>query len=139
MATGTAPLSPAARDYHTAQTHFVSKSVAFNTVVSGSSVVVGTIPANSIILRAIAVITTPFNADSTNTISVGTLASSVALISSANATTAGVVTTTLISTAASAVIFPTTELIITARFGQTGAVASAGAAQIVVEYARLLG
>ncbi len=135
MATNTAPLSPAAREYHTGQIHYLRKTVNFNTVVSGSSVIVGTVPASSAIVRVAAAITTPFNADSTNTISIGTVASSVSLLNAANATSAGIVISTLISTAASAVIFPTTEQIITARFGQTGAVASAGSAVVIVEYA----
>ncbi len=138
MATNTAPLSPPARDYHTAQTHYLRKTVAFNTVVSGSSVTVGVVPASSVVLRACAVVTTVFDAGTTNTISIGVAGATAGLLSAADiGTTAGVKISTLISTAASAVIFPTTELAIIATYGRTGTAPSAGSAVVIVEYANV--
>jgi hypothetical protein len=68
MATGTAGTS--ARQFHTQQVHYLRTLFNYNDADVASRKI-GTIPAGSNILRSNTVISTAFNAGTTNTLSVG--------------------------------------------------------------------
>lgn len=134
MATGTAGTT--ARNYHTRQVHYLSASVGTNTSTA-VTVTLGVIPANSVIIEAWAFVSTAFNAGSTNTITVGTSASGGAYASMATVGSTGRKVGTVLVSAAGATIRPTSDTTVTATYTPTGTGATAGAADVVVEYAVL--
>ena len=135
MATGTA--GTVARDYHTAQVHYLKKTLAFNTASNGAAVTLGIVPANAALLRTYAVVSTAFNAGTTNRIDVGT-ASSGAAIGTFAVTAGGVKSDTgTLATAATPVIKPTADLTVVMAYTQSATAASAGSADVVVEYVNL--
>jgi len=93
---------------------------------------VGTLPAGAAVLRAYTVVSTAFNAGSTNTLKVGTVASDAALASSVSTSALGVNIGTM--AAASASLLPTVDTPIIATMTSTGTALSAGVGVIVVEY-----
>lgn len=59
-----------ARIYHTNQLHYLVKRITFADY--GKVVTVGRVPANSLVLNAGVIVTTAFNAGSTNVLDIGT-------------------------------------------------------------------
>lgn len=94
---------------------------------------VGTLPAGCVVLRAYVVVTTAFNAGSTNTLKVGTVASDASFLSSALTGTVGVIATTSALTT-SATVTPTADTPVIATAISTGTAPTAGAGIVVVEY-----
>jgi hypothetical protein len=93
----------------------------------------GTIPANSIVLRTWVVVTTAFNNGSTNTMTIGTSGSAAAFGTGIALGTVGVITGgTALATAT--VMAPTADTSLTATMASTGAAATTGAGYVVVEY-----
>ena len=70
MATGTAGTS--ARDYHQAMVHYLCKAIDYT--MDGTDVTLGYIPGGSMVIRGGVVVTTAFNAGSTNVLDIGTVA-----------------------------------------------------------------
>lgn len=98
---------------------------------------VGTLPANSIVLRAYVVVTTAFNNGSTNTMTIGTTASAASFGTGIALGTAGVITSgTALATATT--VTPATDTSVTATMAATGAAATAGAGFVIVEYVPVL-
>lgn len=120
---------PDARLYHTRQTHFIRGTLNFNS--PGSAVILSNaVPAGAVILRTIVCIPTAFNAGTTNTISVGFPGATTALV---NATAAGSAAhTSTVAPVAQAVRAASSDLV--ATYAQTGTAATAGTAEILVEY-----
>ena len=94
---------------------------------------VGTIPAGCVVLRAYVVVSTAFNAGSTNTLKVGTVASDASFLSSALTGTVGVIATTSALTT-SATVTPTADTAVIATAISTGTAPTAGVAYVIVEY-----
>lgn len=124
-----------ARRFHTSQTHFLRRSVAFNTpgITSATTVEVGTIPANALVLRVGVRIDTAFNAGTTNTLDVGYVGAATAYFGAqaAGSQAVAVATITFANQNPSAVA-PTPIFV---RYNTAGTAASAGAATVWVEYA----
>ena len=133
MATGSA--GTVARDYHTSQTHYLKKVLAFNSASNGAAVTVGVIPANSTVLRASAVVTTAFNAGTNNNIVI--LVAGTAATGNLAGTSAGVKTDAGLGTAASTVTKPAADATVTVTYNQTAMAATAGSADIILEYANI--
>jgi hypothetical protein len=131
MATGTA--GSTARDYHTSQRSYLKRTIAYNTAASGTAVTLGTIPANSCVVGVLAVVTTAFNSGS-GLLDVGTTGTSNAYADDLVVTSVGVKSNTNLATGASAVIKPTTDTVVTATFTQSGATASAGSCDVILEF-----
>lgn len=94
---------------------------------------VGTIPAGSIVLRSYVVVTTAFNAGSTNTMKIGTIASDASFGTGIALGTVGVITGgTALATAAT--VNPTVDTAIIATSVSTGSAMTTGAGVVVVEY-----
>lgn len=94
---------------------------------------VGTIPAGSIVLRSYVVVTTAFNAGSTNTMKIGSVASDASFGTGIALGTIGVITGgTALATATT--MAPTADTAIVATSVSTGSAMTAGAGVVVVEY-----
>lgn len=94
---------------------------------------VGVLPAGSIVLRTYVVVTTAFNAGSTNTMKIGTSASDASYGTGIALGTAGVITGgTALATATTAT--PAADTTIIATSVSTGTAMTAGAGYVVVEY-----
>jgi len=121
-----------ARAYHTAQSHFLRGTVAFNTPGIASGVLLGTIPAGSIILGTYVRVQTAFNAATTNVLTVGTLGDS----GLDNIVAGGDVTEGSIGSVR--VVGPldpvAADTDIMMSYTQSGTAATAGLAHIVLEY-----
>ena len=96
---------------------------------------VGTLPAGCVVLRAYVVVSTAFNAGSTNTLKVGIVGSDASILSSAATGTAGVIaTTSALATATATTTAPTVDTQVIATAVSTGTAPTAGAGFVVVEY-----
>lgn len=69
MATGTAGTT--ARRYHTSQTHYLLKKILYSDGAT-AVVTVGKIPAGAVVINAGVVVSTAFNAGTTNVLDIGT-------------------------------------------------------------------
>lgn len=134
MTTGVA--GTVARAYHTKQVHYLRGTVGTNTSTA-VTVTLGVVPASSCIIEAWSFVTTAFNAGSTNTITVGTAASGAAYASMSTVASTGRKVGTILVSAAGATVMPTSDTTVTATYTPTGTGASAGSAEVVVEYAVL--
>lgn len=94
---------------------------------------VGTLPAGCVVLRSYVVVTTAFNAGSTNTMKIGTVASDASFGTGIALGTVGVITggTAL---ATSATVTPTADTPVVATSVSTGTAPTTGAGVVVVEY-----
>ena len=94
---------------------------------------VGVIPAGCVVLRTYVVVTTAFNAGSTNTMKIGTVASDASYGTGIALGTAGVITGgTALATATTAT--PAADTTVVATSVSTGTAMTAGAGFVVVEY-----
>jgi hypothetical protein len=94
---------------------------------------VGTIPAGCAVLRSYVIVTTAFNAGSTNTLKIGTVASDASFGTGIALGTAGVITGgSALATATT--VNPTADTAVIATSVSTGTAMTAGAGIVVVEY-----
>ena len=94
---------------------------------------IGTIPGGCLVLRTYVVVTTAFNAGSTNTLKIGTVASDASFGTGIATGTAGVITGgTALATATT--MAPTADTAVIATAVSTGTAPTAGVAYVVVEY-----
>lgn len=115
-----------ARLLHTQQAHYFRKRVNYNDAGIAAGVFFGTIPAGAMIIQQNVRVNTAFNAGTTNALNVGTTAGGTQLFT--DAATAGAR-----SPAVANLSFATdTDLYVS--YAQTGTAATAGQADIVIEY-----
>lgn len=94
---------------------------------------VGTLPAGCVVLRSYVVVKTAFNAGSTNTLKIGTVASDASFGTGIALGTAGVITGgSALATATT--VTPAADTPVIATSVSTGTAPTAGAAEVVVEY-----
>lgn len=94
---------------------------------------VGTLPAGCVVLRTYVVVKTAFNAGSTNTLKIGTIASDASFGTGIALGTAGVISGgSALATATTAT--PSADTAVVATSVSTGTAMTAGAAEVVVEY-----
>jgi hypothetical protein len=122
-----------ARELHTQQLHYIRKKVNFNDAGISTGVVVGTIPANSILVYACAVITTAFNAATTNVLQLGTTATGGEILANAVVLAGATGYKTATSGTAFALV-PAADTDIYASYTQTGTAATAGVGYLVLGY-----
>jgi hypothetical protein len=130
MATGTA--GTAARQYHTAQIHYLRKDITF--ADAATTVVVGTIPSGSIILEAISgvYVDTVFNAGTNNRLDIGASTDSGTNNYATLLTLLGIGFIELDEVAATLKVAADTT--ISAYVDVTGTAATTGAASIIIAY-----
>lgn len=134
MATGTAPLSPPARQQPRQVVNTARKTINYNDAGISSGVAWFTLPLGSFISRMLVEVVTAFNAVTTNVLTVGTNSTSYNNIVAAgdvDEATAGVydVTRGLGRSICSAA-----EKTVYAKYTQSGTAATAGVAELLMEY-----
>jgi hypothetical protein len=130
MATGTAGTS--ARQFHTQQVHYLRTLVNYNDAdIAGRKI--GTIPAGSNILRTNTVASTANNAGTSATLSVGF--SSAGATDLVNATSVASATANVVTQAPSGKALLASDTDIYVTLTMSGTAATAGVAEVIVEYA----
>lgn len=126
------PAASKARQFHTQQIHFIRTLINFNDADVANRLMNPGIPAGSNLLRVNTVISTAFNAGTTNTISVGTTTGGTDII---NAAAAGSVTANVLTQAPSgkALVAVDTTYFVTVTL--SGTAATTGVAEVIIEYA----
>lgn len=132
MATGTP--GTVARTLHTQQTHYLRKLVNFNDAGIAAGVLVGTVPAGAIIIDAQVLVTTVFNAATTNNLLVGTTAGGSNVFAAADSAAGVLGLKRLVSATIGVAALVAVDQAIYVAFTQTGAAATTGVAYVVVEY-----
>lgn len=129
MATGTA--GSQATVYHTNQVHYFSK--AFTFADDGSVLTLGKIPAGAAVIRGGVVVTTAFNAGSTNVLDIGTSADDDGFATDLALGTVGVIVADEMATS-NDTYSASADVTITATVDLTGTAATTGAGIVWVEY-----
>lgn len=113
--------------------HAVRGTISFDSTGAATGIEIGTIPAGSFVLPATVHVITAFNAATTNVLEVGTAADADGFATAAGTAsgTAGVKTSL---TGAQSGDTLTADTPVVMKFTQTGAAATAGRAQVVVEF-----
>lgn len=128
MATGTA--GSKGKMYHTDQVHYLSAAVAYTD--NGVAVTLGYLPPGAVVLEAGIVVTTVFNAGTTNTLNVGTSADDDGFASLIALGTKGRIVADDMATSDD--LYSTSEATITATVVLTGTAATTGAGTVYVTY-----
>jgi hypothetical protein len=128
MATGTA--GTVARDYHTAQVHYLTKS--FTYADDGSTLSMGYVPSGGFVVRGGVIVSTAFNAGSTNVLDIGTADDTDGFATDLALGTIGVITADEMATTNDAYCSADTE--IKCVVDLTGTAATAGVGIAWVEY-----
>lgn len=123
-----------ARRYHTQQTHYLRKTVTYNEVASGTQVLMGTLPKGALVLATSVAIKTAFNAGTTNVLIVGTAGDDDALVAAAGVDETAVALTRVAPATLAGLVAPTADTDIYTKYTQSGTAASAGEAEVVVEF-----
>jgi hypothetical protein len=123
---------PSARNDGTQTIHYLRKSIAYTDGVA-AVVTVGLVPINAVVLRGGVVITTAFNAGSTNVLDIGTLADDDGFATDLAMGTIGVIVADEMATSND--MGPmTADTAITATLALTGTAPTTGAGIVWVEY-----
>jgi hypothetical protein len=120
-----------ARLFHVQQTTYLQTLMNYNDADASTGRLLGYVPAGATIVRIYTVISTAFNAGTTNTLSVGKTATGTDYV---NATAAGSATGPTAATVTAANTVPAADQAIYASYTQSGTAASAGVARVIVEY-----
>jgi hypothetical protein len=128
MATGTA--GTAARDFHTAQVHYLTKS--FTYADDGSTLTMGIIPAGAFVVRGGVIVSTAFNAGSTNVLDIGTSDDTDGFATDLALGTVGVITADEMATTNDA--YASADTTIQCVVDLTGTAATTGVGIAWVEY-----
>jgi len=122
-----------ARQFVAQTVHTLRKKVRFDTPGVASGVKMpAPLPAGAEILRATAKVKTAFNAATTNVLTVGTSAGSMADVLSASDVTEGTPGAYTATTGAALTLASDTDIYV--KYTQTGTAATAGEAIIIIEY-----
>jgi hypothetical protein len=114
--------------YNTMQTHYLRGTLLF----SNGTITLGVIPPGSIIIGAGVVISTAFNAGTTNVIDIGTNADPDGLATDLAGGTIGLIVADELATSND--LYTTTDVTIVASYAQTGTAATAGLGHVFVEF-----
>ena len=119
-----------ARIYHTNQVHYLIKEVTF--ADDGTAVVVGRLPANSVIIASSAVVAEAFNAGSGNVLDIGTTDDADGIATDLALGTVGLINADELATSND--LYHTSEINVTATVALTGTAATTGRAFVHVCY-----
>lgn len=123
-----------ARVYHTQQTHFLRRTITY--LNNGAAVEVGVIPAYAVVINAGVVVTTAFNAGSTNVLDIGTSGDDDGFATDLALGTIGRIAADELATSND--LYSTSDATITATVALSGTAATAGEGIVYVEYIPLL-
>lgn len=123
-----------ARVLHTQQTHYFRKRVNFGDVGVGTGVYMGTLPTGAMVIDGVARVNVVFNAATTNVLTCGTNSPNYDNIIGAADINEAVLGgyRAAVLTAAAGIYAVDTDIY--ARYTQTGAAATTGQADLIVEY-----
>jgi hypothetical protein len=115
--------------------NYLRAPISFTTGAT-SVVQVGTIPAGCVVLRSYVIITTAFNAGTTNAATIGTIANVAAYGTAASILlgTVGVIVGAPTASSPAAATAPSVDTAVILTMGQVGTAATAGAGFVVVEF-----
>jgi hypothetical protein len=119
-----------ARIYHTNQVHYLIKEVTF--ADNGTAVVLGRLPANSVIIASSAVVAEAFNAGSTNVLDIGTTDDADGIATDLALGTVGLINADELATSND--LFHASEINVTATVALSGTAATTGRAFVHVCY-----
>lgn len=128
MATNTA--GDVAQRYHHNMVHYLGKSITY--ADNGSVITLGYVPAGAVVLRGGVVVTTAFNAGSTNVLDIGTSADDDGFATDLALGTIGVIVADEMATTND--MYSTSAIQVTCTPALTGTAATAGAGVVWVEY-----
>jgi hypothetical protein len=120
-----------ARLYHTQQTHYLRKGITFNDI--GNTVDVGVLPAGAIVVNAGVVVSTAFNSGTTDVLDIGTSADTDGFATDIDLRTAGKIAADELATSNDLGPYAA-DTTIQAVLASTGTAATAGAAEVFVEF-----
>lgn len=127
-------MAGSARRYHTQQTHYLRKNVTYNEVASGTAVLMGTLPKGALVLATSVAVKTAFNAGTTNVLIVGTAGDDDALVAAGGVDETAVALTRVAPATLAGLVAPTADTDIYTKYTQSGTAATAGEAEVVVEF-----
>lgn len=129
MATGTA--ATRAKQFHTDQVMYIARTVSY---AAGASAVttIGTLPAGAVVLNAGVVVTTAFNAGTTNVMDIGTASDDDGFATDLALGTIGRIVADELATSNDCLM--TADTAITATLALTGTAATTGSGVVYVEY-----
>jgi len=121
---------PEAVKYHTHQTHYLRKTVGYLT--RGTAVTVGVLPAGAIVVGAGAIVTTAFNGSGTDFLDIGTADDPDGFATDLDVSTKGNKVWDELATSDD--LYSTSEVTVTATYADSGTDATAGSAEVYVQF-----
>ena len=134
MATNTSPVFPPSRRDPRQVSNTLKRTINFNDADIAAASFANSLPAGAFILRVLVEIVTPFNAGTTNPLTVGTVGAAfnnIVADGDVNEAAAGVYEATR---GLGRALAAAGEVAVTAKYAPTGAAATTGQAVIVIEY-----
>lgn len=129
MATGTA--GSIARRTPFQGVHYLRATLTYASPGSGTALTIGKIPGYSLVLRGYAVVTTAFNDSGTDLLDIGTSADADGYATAIDLATIGVIETDEMAVTD---LYSTSDITVTVTYTGQNANATAGVAEIVIEY-----
>lgn len=120
------------QNYHQNMVHYLQKEISYTD--DGTTVTIGTLPANSVVLRGGVAVTTAFNGATTNTLDIGTTADPNGFATVLALGTIGNIVADEMATSNDALVSAETDVV---GVVVSTASASAGTAYVWVEYVPL--
>ena len=121
-----------AREYHTAQVHYVRKGVALADLTSGTAVTIGTLPAGAVVTDAYAVVTTAFNSGTSDLLDMGTSGDPNGFMTAVSIASVGKKAADELATSDDLSLSAATD--VSATWTGAGAAATTGAMELIVEF-----
>ncbi len=120
------------QNYHQNMVHYLQKEITF--ADNGSTVTIGTLPANSVVLRGGVAVTVAFDGDTTNTLDIGTTGDTDGFATDLALGTIGNIVADEMATSNDALISAETDVV---GVVVSTASATAGTAYVWIEYVPL--
>jgi hypothetical protein len=125
-------MAASAQKYQTNQVHYLRAEISYADL-TGKVYTLGVIPAGSVVIRGGVVVTTAFNAATTNLLDIGTSADDDGFATDLALGTIGVIAADEMATS-NDTYSATSDITITATLAMSGTAATAGAGVVWVEY-----
>ena len=118
-----------ARQYHTQQVHYFRRAITFSET---GTLTIGVIPAGAVVINAGVVVTTAFNAGTTNTLDIGTSADTDGFATALALGTVGRIVADEMATSND--LYSTSDVTLQCVVTLSGTAATTGAGFVYVEY-----
>lgn len=121
------------RQYHSQQVHYLRRTVTYADT-SGTQFEIGAIPAGSVVIGTTVCVTTAFNAGTTNVLIVGTSGDDDALVDASGVTEGSIGVARVAPATLGGLLSASASTVIYSKYTQSGTAATAGSAEVIVEY-----